>query len=239
MAALSKEAIRVTVEGKAIVPQTLDPARPDHLELAEALLAAFRAGGTRDAIDEAVEPIVLGARGPKIARGLVEVLFAQASFARADPGEAVRVRRLAFEGAAAARAARTWDRRTVLAAAGLGEVEIYPALRGADRLESLPPLDAPTLLARYNRALVETIVAKAVALEGQGEPALLAALESAGLPVRTGKGGSFRVDARKGGRTVQRRWPDAIEALERSRRASWTWTVPWGRRRLELRGRTE
>ncbi|MBI4615791.1 MAG: DUF790 family protein [Planctomycetes bacterium] len=196
---LSRENLRVTVNGGTLRPAFLSPGRTEHTDLAAELLrlVAGSVGRTRGEIDEGVGALAAGVRAPRAAHGLWEVLAGASRFATADPGGAAGCRRTVFAAAAGARAAGRFDRARVLAesAVRLGvpavavEDALYADLPSQDRLEVAADLDPIRLLERYNVRLVQGVLHSCVGFEAEADDdrpdtyqRLFAGLKENGLP---------------------------------------------------------
>lgn len=191
---LTADLLRATSRGGLVRPQWLptegpggDAARARAAEL----IAVFaeHVGRPRGALDEAVEARVAGRPDPKLDRGLVKLLEDRARFVGLPPEEAAVRRRTVFEAAAARRRADapefdgdleaelvldpTWfDRGGLLATVAAGfdttaervDRELYGDLSENEVLEAFESLPPEELVERYNLALAQAVLLRAMKL---------------------------------------------------------------------------
>jgi len=173
---LTKDLIRCRVSGNRVSPQFVPVDRPDLLELAEELLAVYRADPppTRGEIAEAVNPLITAFRDAKFARGLDKLLTDRCEFSHASDRDFPSLRRQLFEISACLLKAGPDDdygayRQQVLDGhadlAAAVEEGIYADLPENERLIRFRDLYPRQLLERYNVALVQSLLLRADRLE--------------------------------------------------------------------------
>ena len=173
---LTKDLIRARLVGGAVRPGFIAIDDPTALAMAEQLLHVY--GMTppprRADVAEAVQPVIAGARDPRLARGLDKVLLDRCDFGQVTACDYPECRRILFRAAAARLAAGelTDDaeyRQEILAAAdlpaGFGVDDIYADLPENERIERFRSLGAQALLQRYNVALVQALLLRAESLD--------------------------------------------------------------------------
>jgi predicted nuclease of restriction endonuclease-like RecB superfamily len=182
---LTGNLVRARVLKGAVRPYYLDVDDEAWSAVAEQLTAVFEAsaGKTLDEIEDAVEEIVSGQPKPLIARGLAKLLADRCEFETAADADPALVRRTVFEEAArvgwALSAAGTEapkpltaDERRMRSLSAAAErlkmpaeaveAAMYGDLKGAQRLVRFRTLTAERLLHRYNVALAQAVLLRAV-----------------------------------------------------------------------------
>lgn len=187
---LTADLLRASSRGGVVRPHWLPTTGPG-AEAARAraaeLIDLFQAhvGRPRGALDEAIEARVAGRPDPKLDRGLVKLLEDRSTFRGLSPDEAAARRRAVFAAAAEARRAADpardapFDRAAVLAgvAAALGttparlDAELYGDLRENEVLEAWDALGPDELVERYNLALAQAVLLRALRLRVRVERA--------------------------------------------------------------------
>jgi predicted nuclease of restriction endonuclease-like RecB superfamily len=181
---LTGDLLRVRTRGATLVPSYINPTKPGLMEDAEALLAIFQLavsqGATRERVDGDIGAIVAGRRDHRLLKGLAKLLFDRSELdirSPVPPAELrARVFRAAREAGPLALDTNVFGRPTadgVLAAVGdelgLDADEVRAALY-ADRNEERRFIackvpDAGWLLHRYNVALVQAALLRAVSVQ--------------------------------------------------------------------------
>lgn len=174
---LTRDLVRAKVVRKTVVPQLVDPERPQVREAAEAVLAlvhdAVAERGTRGQVDEALADLCSERPDHRIVRGLAKTCLDRTTFEAAPPVDPVALRREVFLAARArgplALQAGPLERPTaddVLAEVGARHgLDIATVRRGlyADlkqhQIAEACSLDDPeALVHRYNLALVQAVL---------------------------------------------------------------------------------
>lgn len=175
---LTSDLIRVRFRKGQIHPPYVDEQDRDCLGVAETLIRVFEGhvGGTRQELEEELKDAAAGGTDFLFQRGLAKLLQDRCEFASASPVDPAELRRLAFEGAAAAYRNADQvriDRGAILAdaakAVSLDAAQVdgalYADLKEAERLESFKPCTPAWLLSRYNVALAQAVLLRASALD--------------------------------------------------------------------------
>ncbi len=176
---LGVEHVRVRRDGERLVVQELSAKlRTRAIELSEQVLTILLAaeGKTRDEIDAELELLEQKPTERRLVEGLKKLADDVAVFEAVAARDPSALRSELFLRAAAARRESTLEapfaREEVLAAtetalsveAGAVEQQLYADLRGAHRMTRAPNLDAPSLVAEYERAQVQAVLLRAVSL---------------------------------------------------------------------------
>ena len=176
---LSVEHVRVRRDGDRLVLRELSAKqRTRAVELAEQVLTVMNAaaGKTRDDVDEELTLLDMRPTERRLVEGLKKLAEDAATFEAVAPQDPAALRSSLFLQAAAARRAASleqpFSRDAVLAAgsAALGvsveelDLGLYSDLRGAHRMTRAPGIDAPSLVAEYERSQVQAVLLRAVQL---------------------------------------------------------------------------
>jgi len=181
---LTKPLIRARVRKDRLVPELVDATAETPRALAEQLLECFHevvsAGGTRGALDDAVDELCSERRDHRLARGLAKVCADRSRFASEPPVDPTAFRREVFlaarEAGPLALSAGPLERTIaseVLAAVGArhgldpdqAHDALYADLRERQRLLEVPLVEAEQLLHRYNISLVQSLLLRAERME--------------------------------------------------------------------------
>jgi predicted nuclease of restriction endonuclease-like RecB superfamily len=172
---LTKDLLRCRAERGQLRPRFVAPTDAALLALAEQLLAVYRLEQqpTRGELDEALAPLLGGAREPILAKGLNKLLQDRADFTQ--PGEldypALRARLFAASARLLAQPGELTPESLTAqarAAAALPPEFVaggpYADLPEGERLVTFRDLSAAQLLERYNLALVQSLLLRAETL---------------------------------------------------------------------------
>jgi len=170
---LTGKMVRVRFARDRVVPHYLDTDNPAWRELAERLLEMFRGqeGRTRGELEDERREAFGDDPGQLVHQGLVKLLEDRCEFETVSDHAPDELRHLVFRKAAAARQGDApFDRAAVLAAAaaevGLNadqiEQGLFADLRSEQRLKRFKDLSAERLLRRYNVALAQAVLLRAV-----------------------------------------------------------------------------
>lgn len=191
---LTSELVRVRRQGKVLLPRFATPAERARIASVAAELVATlegAAGHGRDDVTSALAVVDHLPRDRALVRGLMKLLLDRCEFLAPEGDDPESLRDTVFRLAAEARRSlgpnERFDRNRVLerAAATLGldvprvEARLFADLRKNERLVRFRPIAVPELLARYDVALVQGVLLRAVrvvvTLEGE-EPDRVRAL---------------------------------------------------------------
>lgn len=171
---LTADLLRVKKPKGAIEPQYLDPTDAEAMARATELCAIFarHEGGQKGELDAEVEAIIGHGTDFLVWRGLAKLLYDRATFETVSAVEPVELRRAIWEAAARTGAHDEGSRRAILEAVGdelsvsLEEVEagMYADLDAEQRLVEFKALEPQGLLDRYNLALAQAVLYRAVSL---------------------------------------------------------------------------
>jgi predicted nuclease of restriction endonuclease-like RecB superfamily len=164
--------VRVRYARQRIVPVYAAVFDAANLALAEQLLDVFRGqdGRTRGELHDDLDAAFGDAPGPFLQQGLAKLLEDRCEFEVVSGHPPEKLRERTFRVAAAARAAGLLDRTAVLAAVA-GELELPPAeveaglfadLKSEQRLVRFKDISPDRLLQRYNVALAQAVLLRAV-----------------------------------------------------------------------------
>ncbi len=171
---LTSDLLRSDVGGGRVKPRYVDPASPELLALAGDLRSEFLAhvGRSRGELKAALEGRARSGDRVRLERGLAKLLEDRCEFERGSELDPETVRTLVFARAAEARRGGVFERTAVLegAAAALGvatvhdvEVALDADRRTREKLLSAEDLpEAKALLERYNVALAQAVLLRAV-----------------------------------------------------------------------------
>lgn len=182
---LTADLLRATARGGLVRPQWLPtgdgPAAEAARGRAAELIALFdeHVGRPRGELDEAIDLRVAGRPDPKLDRGLVKLLEDRATFRGLSADDAAARRRAVFAAAAEARRAGAFDRAAVLEAvaptfattAAQLDQDLYGDLRESEVLERWERLEPVELIERYNLALAQAVLLRALRLQVRVERA--------------------------------------------------------------------
>jgi hypothetical protein len=169
---LTKDLLLYRIRSGAITPSFVSPANPELLAFCEPLLAMAAAGvgSERGVLEDQVHERGIGGLPPKVAAGLVKLLFDRMTFEEPSP-EANELRRTSFD--TSTRILRELpdgssvaEFEAALAAALPRPIEEVREKLYADhpenrRMLSWEPLEAKELLERYNMAQVQGLILRA------------------------------------------------------------------------------
>src|SRR5690554_3985547 len=172
---LTSDLLRVKKTRGAIVPRYLDVESPEARERAEALVGIFAENldKPRALVDERVEEAIGHGTDFLIWRGLAKLLYDRSEFETRAEGDPTEVREALFLAAANAgnphrEEARTRVLEEVGEALGLSpealEVALYADLEERQVLSTFKKIDAEGLLHRYNLALAQAVLYRALSL---------------------------------------------------------------------------
>lgn len=174
---LTADMLVANVKKGRILPCYLPTEGPEaerHLARAAELIALFAAhvGTHRGVLDAALQDRVAGRPDFKVDRGLSKLLEDRTTFRGLAHEEAMELRRQVFEAATVARAAGAFDRKAVLesVAAGLGqtalavEESLFGDLKTNEVIDATEAIDPAQLLERYNLALAQAVLLRALTL---------------------------------------------------------------------------
>jgi len=183
---LTGDLLRADVGRSRVRPRFVDPASAELLALSGELVEEFRAhvGRTRGELRAALEGRARAGDRVRLERGLAKLLADRSEFESSSELEPEAVRALVFARAAEARRAGTFERESVLvgAAAALGvadarsvETALDADRKTRERLLSFEGLEPRALLERYNVALAQAVLLRAVSVQValEGRPARL------------------------------------------------------------------
>lgn len=162
---LSKPLMKFRRNGDSMKPVFIDTANPDYMELAGELLELYRMpedpadAPTRGELEEMAEPLVKGARDPKVAAGLHKLIVDRCEFTVPLDLDYAELRRRIFRAGARLLTSQTNElseyRAEVLAEF---DGEIYRDLPQNEKLCRVRPVFARELLERYNCAQVQSLL---------------------------------------------------------------------------------
>ena len=175
---LTADLVRVSVRKGAVTPRYIDPACPDTLARAAAVIAIYaaHAEATRAALDEALQDLVGEETAFAITRGFAKLCDDRATWETVAPIDQVALRQQVFAEAAAHHPIGTrrstlhpTTRADVLAAVGealvvapsVVEAALYADLKAEQRMTAWRPIAPDALIHRYNIALAQGIVLRA------------------------------------------------------------------------------
>jgi uncharacterized protein len=188
---LTADLVRVLRRKGAVTPRYVDPGDPELRATAEALVEVFAEAAEaatppkRAELDEAVADLIEHKADPLLFRGLVKLLHDRTEFEQAAELDPVSLRAELFAEAARdpmrREPGRPWrEKREALVArvaerVGLTpprlEAVLFADLPANQRLLSHRPMSAEALLDRYNLALAQAVLLRAVHLEVALPPA--------------------------------------------------------------------
>jgi predicted nuclease of restriction endonuclease-like RecB superfamily len=169
---LTGSLVRVRYARQRIVPVYAAVFDAANLALAEQLLDIFRGqdGRTRGELHDDVDAAFGDAPGPFLQQGMAKLLEDRCEFEVVSGQPPEKLREHTFHAAAAARAAGSFDRATLLTAIA-GELNLSPAeveaglfadLKSEQRLVRFKDISPDHLLQRYNVALAQAVLLRAV-----------------------------------------------------------------------------
>jgi len=169
---LTGSLVRVRYSRQRILPVYVATTDPASLELATRLLDAFRnrEGTTRGELTDDLAATFGDRPGQFLQQGLIKLLEDRCEFAVVSGRPPESVREAAFRAAAAARAGGSFDRAAVLAQASGeldmtdGEIEasLFADLKSEQQLVKFDDTTPERLLQRYNVALAQAVLLRAV-----------------------------------------------------------------------------
>ncbi|MCZ2341639.1 MAG: DUF790 family protein [Bacteroidales bacterium] len=177
---LTGKQVRVRVSKGRLIPGYLQPNSPEWLDVAEQMLFVYRAavGRTRGAIEAELAELLSDGPSLLVHQGLAKLLEDRCEYEVATELTPEQVREAAFrlsalEHAESARAGRPYDRHAVLQAvsAELGhppeqlDQALFADLRDEQRVLQFESCTPTQLLHRYNTALAQAILLRAVEVE--------------------------------------------------------------------------
>jgi hypothetical protein len=179
---LTADLVRARIRGDDVRPFYVRTAAPANLELAQALIRLFQAhvGKRYGELADSLREVVGADTDFLLHRGLAKLLLDRSELRVDAPLEPADLRRAVFEAAAQTYkdTAGDFDRRAVLEAAGarfsLGtaqtESALYADLKEEEVVASFRPCDPAWLLERYNVALAQAVLLRAVKLRVEVGP---------------------------------------------------------------------
>jgi predicted nuclease of restriction endonuclease-like RecB superfamily len=173
---LTGKQVRIRYARDRIIPSYLDPSDPMWLEVAGRLLQLFRGqeGRTRGELETDVEEAFGSDPGQLVHQGLAKLLEDRCEFEVASGQPPEELREQVFHLAARQRQAGTpFDREAILSEAATGlslnaaEVErgLFADLKSEQRLTRFKDTTSERLLERYNVALAQAVLLRAVSVE--------------------------------------------------------------------------
>ncbi len=177
---LTSELLRARRHGSNLAARYLNPGERARVRpVAEAMIAtlAMGSGSSRDDVTAALATVASSPRDRAIVLGLEKLLLDRCEFVAPEGDDPEALREAVFRLAAAERKAlgptQRFDRARVLerAAAELGlsreriELQLFSDLRKNERLVSFRPTTAERLLDRYDVALAQALLLRAVRVE--------------------------------------------------------------------------
>lgn len=172
---LTSDLVRARTKAGTLIPRYVLPKDAPRLApLAQALVTTFAGmeGAPKAELDEAVLAIPHEPRDRVVFLGLKKLCDDRLELGDGGALDAIAVREAVFDRAALAHRAGTYDRAAVLAEAAraLGapvevvEASLFADLKEAQVVRAWTPVDAATLVASYNFALVQAVLLRATRL---------------------------------------------------------------------------
>lgn len=174
---LTSDLLQTRIDDGRVEPEYVDPADDEAIERAERLVEIFenRVGEPRGEIDDAVDAAVGYGTDYKVWRGFAKLLYDRSEFETSAPADPVDIRREVFERAAQTegRIGGEWRREVYdRAAERFDDVEpdqlansLYADLEDRQLLVEFDTIGARDLIDRYNLALAQAVLYRAVELE--------------------------------------------------------------------------
>jgi len=174
---LSGKQVRVRIVRTKVVPQYIDVTQPELVETAGSLIELFRSltGHTRDEVDAEVTELVGDQPSQIVHQGLAKLLEDRCEFEVESGIAPDDLRSRVFLAGAAYRASHEGglDRQVIFdqVAAEVGltaeqvERSLFADLKGEQRLITFDDITAEQLLQRYNVALAQAIILRAIRVE--------------------------------------------------------------------------
>jgi predicted nuclease of restriction endonuclease-like RecB superfamily len=170
---LTGKQIRIRLGRDRVLPQYLDQADPSWLEIAERLLALYRGreGATRGEIEDDVAETFGDGPSQLVYQGLAKLLEDRCTFAVDAPHPPEQLREAVFQASAATRKGEgPFDRNAILqGVAGPLQLEaaqvdagLFADLKSAQNLVHFDDITPERLVQRYNVALAQAVLYKAV-----------------------------------------------------------------------------
>lgn len=171
---LTADLVRVKKRKGILTPRWIDAADSEAIAQAQALIEAFAANEkmAKKVIDERVEALIGFGTDFLVWRGLAKLLYDRSEFETDAPVDPVDMRRAVFE-AAAGHAPQTEQQRAALLAAAAQSLNLdaatvdrclYSDLEERQILSEFDALESTELLNRYNLALAQAVLYRAVSL---------------------------------------------------------------------------
>jgi len=164
--------VRVRYARDQIIPRYVDATDPEHLASAEWLIDLFQhhAGGTRGALAAELDEAFGVDPGLFVVRGLMKLLEDRCEFAVVSDRPPPELRERVFAASFRARAAGQFDRQSVIqavseevgAAPQAVDNGLFADLKAEQRLVRVASTTPQRLLQRYNLALAQAVLLKAV-----------------------------------------------------------------------------
>jgi hypothetical protein len=164
--------VRVRFVRDAIIPRYIDAACPEHLAAAEVLLDLFNAhvGETRGELNSELDEVFGDDPGLFVVRGLMKLLEDRCEFAVVSDRPPEVVRDAVFAASFRARSASSFARQSVIDAVATElditsqavEDGLFADLKAEQRLIRVAATTPGRLLERYNVALAQAVLLKAV-----------------------------------------------------------------------------
>lgn len=177
---LTGDLLRASVGRYRVQPRYVDPADPELLALAAELVAEFEAhrNRSRGELRASLEGRARAGDRVRLERGLSKLLADRSEFERSSEIDPEAARAVVFARAAAARRAGTFDREQVLVAAAAElaaaaepgrsltprdvEVALEADRKTREKLLRFDPIEPRALLERYDVALAQAVLLRAV-----------------------------------------------------------------------------
>ena len=165
---LTRDLLRAKIDRDRLTPQYIK-ATPAQVDLAERILACFREHlhRQRQALDDALNPVVYRSRSLIVGRGLVKIVRDAASFTEPEHCMERRWEIFAASAAALSNPCSSPEAHRLLISEQLGEEasELYADLPQHAMLEDVPNWSAQELLQRYNIGLTQGYLLQADSLQ--------------------------------------------------------------------------
>lgn len=171
---LTADLLRTKIRRQNVIPAYIDPNSPEYLEIAEIFINIFRShiGKTRKELNEALSEYIEGSLDYILYRGLVKLLEDRAEFSTNSPIDPPIAREKLFKYAAITHKEGRFNRVEVIrnVANNLNitpsdlELSIYADLKDFQHLVKFDEVTPQWLLNRYNTALAQAVLYRAINL---------------------------------------------------------------------------
>lgn len=172
---LTLDLVRVRRLGDSVVPYYVDVEDTRHLQLAQTLAEIYEKhrGQSRQQLDSALESLLGQTKEVLFCRGLSKLLEDRCQFDTPTSLELCSLRKTVFEFASRAHQEGVFERQGILEKASretgiaIPQIEelLFADLRQNQVIREFNPLSAQSLLRRYNTALAQAVLLKAIRLE--------------------------------------------------------------------------